>query len=463
MRPRLPSHCPSPRRGPRRRGRAARAAAALLFAAALPAAAAPRAAAPLKAATPATPAAAAAVVALTGATVHTMGPAGTIAGATVLIENGRIRAVGKDLAVPAGARRIDAGGKVITPGLFDSFTTLGLVEVNAVVETRDAAAQDDRLSAAIDVADALNPRSMLIPINRVEGITRAVSAPEVGKSPLAGMAAVIQLGGGPELVVRRQAALFVYLGAIGKDLAGKSRADAMLRLREALEDALDFAAHRPAWEKAGRRSYALSRLDLQALTPVVRGERPLVAAVNRASDIQAVLRLARDYRLRLILLGAEEGWLVAGEIAAAHVPVLLNPLADLPQTFEQLGATLENAARLHRAGVTLAFVTGDAHNSRNLKQGAGNAVTYGLPWEAALAAMTVNPARIWGIADRYGTLAPGMDADLVVWDGDPLEVTTFADRVFIRGVEMPRDTRQTRLRDRYLNRSGELPPAYPRP
>src|SRR5260370_19343321 len=123
-------------------------------------------------------------------------------------------------------------------------------------------------------------------------------------------------------------------------------------------------------------------------------------------------------KLRLILAGAAEGWEVAGEIAAARVPVLMNPLADLPQSFEELGATLENAARLARAGVTLAFASGDSHNSRNLRQAAGNAVANGLPWETALAAMTVNPAHVWGLED-YGTLEPGKDADGVVWDGAP--------------------------------------------
>jgi imidazolonepropionase-like amidohydrolase len=418
------------------------------------------------AASPATAGAAGATagtIALTGATVHTLGPAGTIAGGTVLIEDGRIRAVGKDLAVPAGARRIDATGKVVTPGLFDSLTNLGLTEVSAVTATRDNVAADDRLTAAIDVADALNPRSMLLAINRIEGITRAVSAPGPGKSPIAGLGAIIQLGGGAGFVVRPQAALFVYLGETGKERSGDSRAAAMLRLREALGDALDLAQHRAAYDKAERHPYALSRLDLEALLPVAHGERPIVIHVNRASDIQSALRLARDYHLHLILMSAAEGWVVASEIAAAHVPVVLNPLTNLPQSFEELGATLENAARLAKAGVTIAFMTGDAHNARNLKQAAGNAVAYGLPWETALAAMTINPARIWGIAAGYGSLEPGKDADVVVWDGDPLEVTTFAERVFIRGVEMPRDSRQIRLRDRYLNRTGEMPPAYNNP
>jgi len=403
------------------------------------------------------------VVAITGAKVYTMGRGGTLDDATVVFENGRIRAVGKGIAIPAGARTIDARGKVVTPGLFDSLTQIGLVEVNAVPGTRDGTEESDHLTAAFDVADALNPRSVLIPINRIEGLTRAVVAPTPGKSLIAGRGAVIHLGMGPDLLVRSPVAMFAVLGEEGSRRAGGSRAGAMLLLRSALDDALDYAAHKAAWERAERRPYALSHLDLEALVPVARGALPLVVAVERASDIEAALRLAKERRLKLILAGADEGWMVADQIAAAKVPVLLNPLEDRPSNFEKLGATLENAARLHRAGVTFAFMTGDSHNARNLRQGAGNAVAYGLPWDEALKAMTVNPARIWHLEDHLGSLEPGKEADLVIWDGDPLEVTTGAVQVFIRGVEMPMKSRQTELRDRYKNLGGPLPPAYQKP
>ena len=404
--------------------------------------------------------AAAEVVAITGARVHTLGPAGTLEGATVVIEDGRIRAVGAGLAVPAGARRIDAAGKVVTPGLLDSTTQLGLVEVSAVEGTRDAVVRDDRITAAVDVVDALNPDSDLIEVNRVEGLTRAVVAPAPGNSLIAGRGALIHLGDGPDLVVKAPAAMFAVLGETGQRLAGGSRAAALLRLREALTDARDYAAHRAAYDAGERREYALSRLDLEALQPVVEGKLPLVVEVHRASDVRAALRLAGEFRLKLILSGATEAWKVAPELVAAKVPVLLDPLDNLPRSFEDLGATLENAARLHRAGVTFAFQSRDAHNARNLRQAAGNAVAYGLPWEEALRAMTATPARIWGIAERYGTLEPGKDADLVVWDGDPLEVTSAAERVFIRGREVPQDNRHLQLRDRYKTLGDGPPRAY---
>lgn len=405
-----------------------------------------------------------AIIAITGATIHTQGPQGTIQNGTLVIENGRIRAVGgPTVTVPAGARRIDAHGKVITPGLFDSLSTLGVVEVGAVDGTRDGRVEDDRVTAAFNVADGLNPRSVLIPVNRIEGLTRAVVVPVPGKSLIAGQGVVITLGGPGDFLVRSPIAMFAVFGERGAGLAGGSRAAALLRLKEAFQDALDYAANRKAFEAGDRRSYALSRLDLEALLPVVKGTLPLVVAVDRASDIETVLRFAKEWKLKLILSGVTEGWKVADQIAAAKVPVLVNPMENRPDSFESLGATLENAARLHKAGVTFAFVTGDAHNARNLKQAAGNAVAYGLPWDAALEAITVAPARIWGIADHYGSLEPGKDADVVIWSGDPLELSTFADAIFIRGKEMPMKSRQTELRDRYKDLGGSVPLAYRKP
>jgi imidazolonepropionase-like amidohydrolase len=402
-------------------------------------------------------------VVITNAEIHTMGPEGTIKHGSLVIENGRIRAVGASVPVPASARRIDARGKIVTPGLLDSYSQVGLVEVGAVQGSNDTADQDDRITAAFNAVDAINPRSTLIPVNRVEGLTRVVATPSNGKSLIAGTSALIDLGGPGDYLIRSPAAMHAVLGESGARLAGGARQSAILRLREAFQDARDYAANRKAFEQGDRRPYALSRLDLEALIPVVKGELPLVIEVQRASDIEAALRLAKDFHLKLVLSGAIEGWMVAREIAEAKVPVLVNPLGNLPEAFESLGATLENPARLHKAGVTVAFMTGDAHNSRNIRQLAGNAVAYGLPWDAALAAMTSVPAQIWGISGRYGTLEPGKDADVVIWDGDPLEVTSFPTAVFIRGREMPMTSRQLELRDRYKDLQGPLPPVYKKP
>jgi len=226
-----------------------------------------------------------------------------------------------------------------------------------------------------------------------------------------------------------------------------------------LQDAKDYAANRSAFESAQRRAYALSRLDLEALVPVVRGQEPIVIDVNRASDILGALRLAREYNLKLILSGVAEGWMVAREIAAARVPVIMDPMRNLPG-FESLGITLENAARLQGAGVNLSFASYDSHNSRNIRQQAGNAVSYGMPYDAALRSLTVEPARLWGIDDHYGTLEAGKAADVVIWSGDPLELTTTAEHVFVDGREVSKETRQEDLFRRYRTLRADLPPAY---
>jgi imidazolonepropionase-like amidohydrolase len=265
-----------------------------------------------------------------------------------------------------------------------------------------------------------------------------------------GQGAMFDLSGSqaPASVVKAPVAVFANLGEAGAAAEGGSRATAMLRLREALQDALDFVRNRAAWNAAQRRAYARGRLDLEALAPVVRGELPLAVNANRASDLLAAVRLADEFHLKLILMGAAEGWRVAAELAARRVPVIVKPLTDIP-SFDALGASLENAARLSRAGVPLVLSSFDTHNARNLRQEAGNAISYGLDPDAALQAVTLEPARVWGVADRLGSLEVGKDADVVVWSGDPFELTTGAERVFIAGREVPRETRQRQLLEKY--------------
>lgn len=412
-------------------------------------------------------AATAATYAITGGTVYTLGTAGKIEHGTVLIRDGKIVAVGSNVSIPPDAERIDATGKIVTPGIFDPESQFGVVEVGAVKETRDAAVDGTHFGAAFDVAQAINPRSVLIPVNRIAGVTRAMVAPTVGGGHVIyGRGAIIDLGATEGFIHQDPAAMFAALGETGAGLAGGSRAAALMQLREALQDARDYADNKVAWEQNRRRDYAPSRLDLDALQPVLAGKQPLVVQVNRASDIEAALRLAREFKLKLIVSGGSEAWMVANELAAARVPVLLNPLENLPDHFETLGATLENAARLQKAGVVIAFATGDTHNARNMTQAAGNAVAYGLPWLDALKALTLNPAKIYGVDDTVGSLAPGKAADVVVWSGDPMELSTFADQVFIAGNKIPMESRQTLLRNRYLQQlrgKDALPAGYDHP
>lgn len=406
--------------------------------------------------------------AITNTTVYSLGAEGKIEHGTVVIREGKIAAVGAGIPVPADAERIDGTGKVVTPGLFDAVSHFGIEEVSAVRETRDDSVKGKHFTASFDVTTAINPRSMLIPINRIAGLTNAVVAPEVVHEGtiIAGRGAIITLGSVDHFVLKNPVAMFVTLGETGADLAGGSRAAALLYFREALEDARDYLANRAAYDSNRRRPYLLDRMDLDALEAVLKGEIPVVISVDRASDIESAIGLSREFRFRLVVSGGAEAWMAAGDLAKAGAAVILNPLDDLPSAFESLGSTLENAARLDRAGVLIAFKTGDSHNARTLTQLAGNAVANGLPYERALKSITLNPAKIYGIADRLGSLEPGRDADLVVWSGDPLEVTSAAEHVFIQGRKIPMVSRQTLLRDRYLDYlkgNHELPPQYARP
>jgi imidazolonepropionase-like amidohydrolase len=392
------------------------------------------------------------VVAIEGGTVHTMAGA-PIEGGTVLIRDGRIAAVGRDVAVPAGARRIDARGKQVTPGLFDSHTRTGLTEVGSIQGTNDYTLNDqdeDRVMAAFNVADGLNPRSVVIPVTRIAGITTAVSAPG-GNGLVTGQGVVIDLAGerGSDMLVKEPVAMYATLGEGVESASGGARGGATLRLRELLEDTRAYAQRRGDFERGATREYAASRLDLQAMAPVLQGRLPLVVEAHRASDIRTALRIADEYDLKLILLGATEGWRVADDLARARVPVVLKVLESLPASFERLGARYDNAALLRRAGVQVAFTTSETHNARNLRQEAGNAVAYGLPYEEALRAVTLYPAQVWGVESTHGSLAPGKTANVVVWDGDPLELLTEVEHVFIAGREVPLVSRQTELRDRY--------------
>lgn len=398
------------------------------------------------------------VIAIRDARVITVGRDGTLARATVLIRNGRIEALGADLEIPAGAKIVEGAGRVLTPGLIVARSTLGQREIDEVDETDDVTSGQPRYSAALDVVDGLNPRSVLLPVSRIDGITRSLVAPDAGKggSLIAGQGAIISLAGSlvpPEqFVVRPRAAMFAALGERGHAIAG-SRLAALAALREAFEEAKGGGL-RLSGGLSGNAQ--LSPLDLAALRPVLAGETPLVLSVDRASDILAALRLADDYGLQLVISGGAEAHLVAGELASRQVPVLLDPSLDLPARFELLHARPDAADLLARAGVRFAFID-SSDNASNLRQLAGIAVSHGLSRDLALAAITLQPAEILGLAGVLGSIEPGKIADLVLWDGDPLEVTTAATEVWIEGQAMPMISRQTLLRDRYRPKPQATP------
>lgn len=395
-------------------------------------------------------------VAIVGGDVY-MADGTPIRGGTVVIQNGRISAVGANVAIPAGARRIDARGKWVTPGLIESSTTLGITEVGSIGESNDAEIRDvtsrrdtdDQVQAAFTVTEGLNPRSMVVPIVRIMGVTTAITRPS--GSLISGQGAMIDLAGNrvEDMTVVSPIGMYASLSENARGAVGGPRGAISMRLREVLEDARAYARNRQGFERGETRDFSVSRLDMEALQPVLAGREPLVVEAHRASDIQLALRIAREYNLRLIITGGTEAWMVAEELARARVPVLVKVLNNLPGSFESLGATYENAARLRRAGVQVALTSGETWRAYTIRQEAGNAVAYGLPWAEAFRAVTLYPAQIWGVADRYGSLEAGKVANVVVWDGDPLELLTNVNHVFIRGVEVPLVSRETLLRDRY--------------
>lgn len=393
-------------------------------------------------------------IAITGGTVYpASGP--KLANATVLIRDGRIAAVGTNVSVPSDATRIDATGKWVTPGLIDGAGQLGLVEISAVPGTREASLQGDTIAAAFNVAEGINPASTLIPVNRIEGVTTALAVP-VGHL-VSGQAVLIDLDGTTieQMIVKSPVGVVVDLSESGKDEAGGSRAGSADRLRRVFRDALEYERRKTDFGRAQMRPLSASAADLEALLPVLHGREPLIAVANRRSDIETALRLAREFKLKLVLSGGAEGWEIASAIAAAGVPVLVEPMDNIP-SYDALGIRYENAALLAKAGVTIALMETDTHKSHDLRQQAGNAVSYGMTWDQALRAVTATPAQIFGVADRYGSLETGKVANVVVWTGDPFEFSTGVEHVLIRGKEIPLRSRQTELFERYK----KLPPAY---
>ena len=393
-------------------------------------------------------------VAIVGATIHTMTAEAPLENGTVVMRAGRIVAVGDGIAVPADARRIDGRGLIVTPALFNSATQLGLTEVSSVSATNDAAVIDGPLGAAFDIQYAINPRSALVRQAEADGLGRAVSFPTAAaNAPFAGFGALLHLGSDP-LLERARLAMFADVGGSSKDRAGGSRSAQWQLIRAALDEA---RALRGGARAGAPRDSPFSRLDLAALKPVVDGAVPLVIDASRESDIRQAVALAREQRIRVIVKGGIEAWRVAQELAAARIPVILDPSINLPLYFDELGARADSAALLQRAGVLVAFrINLSVHATYNagfgLREVAGLAAANGLERGAALAAITRNPAEIWGVADRCGSLAPGLDADVVVWDGDPLEPLSNVVSVFLGGREMSPDTRQRALRERYRPR-----------
>jgi hypothetical protein len=397
-------------------------------------------------------------VLIRGAKVYTVSGRGTLENADVLVRGGKIATVVESGAagpqVPAGARVVEAKGRALTPGLVAGLTHIGIEEISAESSTVDASLDfkaptwDQKWRPEFDVTLAYNPRSALVPVIRIEGLTWTVLAPGAGDSIISGQGGAVALDGtlepGSRAVLDGSRSLFVKLGSEAETFTGGSRAAAYMLLDQAIGET---RASGPVGQDA-----LLHAAGRTALSHYLSGGR-VVFEVERATDILDVIAFAERNHIKPVISGGSEGWLVAKELARAKVPVVLNSLQDLPSDLDRLSSRLDNAARLQRAGVLVAFSSGENHKAHAVRQLAGNAVAHGLPWEAALAAITANPAEIFGLGGMRGRIEKGQVADLVLWNGDPLEVMSAADQVWIGGRAMEMRSRQTELRDRYLRQA----------
>ncbi len=390
--------------------------------------------------------AAAQPVAVYGKNVWTGTSQGTITDGVVVIDNGRIVAVGPaSTRVPAGATEVRA--EWVTPGLISGFSRTGLSEVSGVDASNDAGAGSSAFSAALDAADGFNPDATSIAVTRLAGFTRIAVAPQASSKLFGGQGFLAETSGLPGSVFRKRAFAYITIGESGASLSGGSRPAAWAALRGAFDDVRFFGARFMTHNEGN----VLTRMDAQALMAAVKGDQLILFQASRASDLEAIMDFKeQNPSLRIAIVGADEGWMVANRLAELDIPVIVDAFSNLPSSFSQLAATAENANRLAQAGVTVAIVNldNDSHLARLATQIAGNAVANGMSFDAAMQALTTGPAEIFGMTG-LGTLAPGGVADVVAWDGDPLDVVSAPTAVYIDGEAQPMESRQTRLRDRY--------------
>ena len=405
----------------------------------------------------ATPALFAQDLLIRNATVHTAAARGSLEHSDVLIQGGVIRAVGPGLSAPAGVAVVEAAGKPLTPALFGGITDIGIEEVSGESATVDSTLklEDQPLRPEFDVTLAFNPDSVLIPVARLDGIGFTMLGANTGGGFIAGQGGVMRLDGSADPVGPQ--ALFIRLGASGAELTGNSRAAQWMLLEQMVSEARGRVP-------ADSPHALLTPAGRATLARYLAGQGRIVVQVDRAADIRQLLRWAAREKVKIAIAGGAEAWRLAPQLAQAGVPVFVDGLGNLPTSFDQLGATLQNAARLQAAGVPVSFAQRDdaSHNARKMRQLAGNAVANGLPWGDGLAGLTRVPAQALGVGDRLGTIEPGKLADLVLWEGDPLDVGHYAEQVWLGGRAMPMRSRQTELRDRYQGPASSEPRAYSR-
>lgn len=388
-------------------------------------------------------------IAITGGTVFPVsGP--KIERGTVVMVNGKITAVGANVIVPSGATIIDATGKWVTPGLIHAGANAG-TGVAGLGGYGERSVSGD-VNPSFNLADGIDPAAITISVARTGGVTTGVYTPDGSFIP--GTAVVVDFAGErvDQMIVRSPAALLIELSDGSKGAGGGARAGTIARLKRLFADAIEYDRRRLEYKRGATQTLSAPAGELDALLPALRGTMPVVITANRRIDIENALKIGRDYRLRLVLSGAIEGWQVAPAIAVAGVPVIMEPNRDIP-SFDGLGARLDNVTLLRQAGVKVVIAQGDAGGERSLRYAAGNAVRNGVSWDDALKMITAWPAEAFGLT-QYGTLAIGKVGNVVIWSGDPFEFSSAAEKVFIRGQDTSLRTRENDLRDRYRT----LPP-----
>ncbi len=441
----------------------------VLFLAALGASAQQKNGAPKSAAAPAPAIDPSKPIAITGGKLLTI-THGTIENGVVVIQNGKIAAVGAagSVKVPAGAQVIDAKGMTVYPGLIDSETHLGLTEIEAERNTNDLVETSDEIMPHMHTADAFHAESELIPVSRYNGVTNAIVAPD-SRDTLPGQDSFIQLAGADaeQMLLVRDIAM--PLNFTGKQRRNESFATASYpqtrmgmaaQMRQAFTDAQGYAAK---WDEYNKKKAAAKAgeagptppsrdLKLEALLPYLEGKKPVIVKAEEPGDLETAYALAQEFKLRMILNGLTQSQGIFDKIASWKLPVILGSIYEDPKAWERYDAVYKVPGELSKRGVKIAFASFDAHQVRNLPYAAGFAVAFGLPYDEAMKALTLYPAQIWGVDDQLGSLDVGKTANVVVANGDPLDVTTDVKHVFIQGREIPMVNKQTELRDRYQNK-----------
>jgi imidazolonepropionase-like amidohydrolase len=388
---------------------------------------------------------------------------GIIENGVLVIQNGKIAALGSagSTAVPAGAKVIDVTGMTVYPGLIDSETHLGLTEISADRMTNDLLENSDEIMPHMHVYDAFHAETALIPVTRINGITNAIVAPAIGDT-LPGQDSFIQLAGrsaNEMLVVRDIALPLNFTGGQRRNESferakfPQTRMGMAAQLRQAFLDAQDYEQKRADYEKKKSSDKPgtppKKDLKLEALLPYLHGQKPVVLAAEEPHDVETALDLANEFHLKVILNHVTHSARVLDKIAATGFPVIVGPIYEEPKESERYDAVFRLPAEMVKHGIKIAFASYDAHQARNLPYAAGYAVGFGLPYEEALKAITINPAQMWGVDQQLGSLDVGKMANVVVANGDPLDVKTDVKHVFIAGEEIPLVNKQTELRDRY--------------